>query len=334
MDKKIITSTGNSRIRNVINLKNKAKERREQDLFLVEGIKMFLEAPAGRVQQVYMSESFFHKNGKKPEVRSMLETCGYELVSDAVFEAMSDTRTPQGVICLIRQFHYGPRELTGSLYSGDSGKETGSIGNEQAAPSGNGKALKQAAPSGNGKALKQAAPSGNDQVLKQAAPSGDGRVFKQARPALIMVLEDLQDPGNLGTIIRTAEGAGVTGILLSSGCVDIYNPKVIRSTMGSVYRVPFAYTGDLKAVLENWKQSGIRLYAAHLAGKRSYDLEDYSGPSAFLIGNESRGLSDETAGLADHYIRIPMLGQVESLNAGVASALLMYEAARQRRGTV
>ena len=269
-----ITSTGNARIRNVINLKNKAKERREQDLFLVEGIRMFLEAPSDRIAGIYMSESFYRKNAGNPKVQSILASCRFDLVSDAVFAAMSDTKTPQGVICLIRQFHYTALELF-------------------------------------------AQPAENDRM--------------KARPPLLMVLEDIQDPGNLGTILRTGEGAGVTGILMSSGCVDIYNPKVIRSTMGSVYRVPFAVAKDLKGTLEDWKQRGMKLYAAHLGGRRSYDQEDYTGPTAFLIGNEGNGLTDETARLADHYILIPMLGQVESLNAGVASALLMYEAARQRR---
>ena len=145
-----------------------------------------------------------------------------------------------------------------------------------------------------------------------------------------LLLDGIQDPGNLGTIFRTAEGAGVTGILLSRDCVDLYNPKVIRSTMGSVYRMPFYYTDDLHGTLQNWKKKGMHLYAAHLKGTHTYDQEDYRQPAAFLIGNESQGLTEGTADLADHYIRIPMSGQVESLNAAVASAILMYEARRQR----
>ena len=90
------------------------------------------------------------------------------------------------------------------------------------------------------------------------------------------MLENLQDPGNLGTIVRTAEGAGVSGLLLSRDSVDIYNPKVIRSTMGSVYRVPFYYTEDLEETLEDWKHRGIRLYAAHLKGSTPYTPEDYA----------------------------------------------------------
>ena len=257
----MITSSSNSQIKNMIQLKKKAKERNRQDVFLVEGIKMFREVPGERLQKVYVSAGFYEKQ----EHKELLEDCDYEVVSDAVFDSISDTKPPQGVICLVRQYHYQLEDLT-------AGK----------------------------------------------AP-------------LCMVLENLQDPGNLGTIFRTAEGAGVTGILLSKESVDLYNPKVIRSTMGSVYRMPFFYTEDLHGVLRQWKKQGIGLYAAHLKGTHTYDQEDYREPSAFLIGNESQGLTEETANLADHYIRIPMSGQVESLNAAVASAILMYEARRQRQ---
>ena len=257
----MITSSSNSQIKNMIQLKKKAKERNRQDVFLVEGIKMFREVPKDRLRKVYISAGFYEKK----EHRELLENCDYEVVSDAVFESISDTKTPQGVICLVQQYHYRLEDLTAG-----------------------------------------------------EAP-------------LCMVLENLQDPGNLGTIFRTAEGAGVTGILLSKECVDLYNPKVIRSTMGSVYRMPFYYAEDLHGVLKEWKKQGIRLYAAHLKEQRTYDREDYRKPSAFLIGNEGQGLTDGTADLADHYIRIPMSGQVESLNAAVASAILMYEARRQRK---
>ncbi len=145
-----------------------------------------------------------------------------------------------------------------------------------------------------------------------------------------LILETLQDPGNLGTIIRTAEGAGINGIFMNKTCVDIYNPKVVRSTMGSLYRVPFVYTEDLHSLIKTMKARGIRLFAAHLKGQKAYYEEDLSGPCAFLIGNEANGLSDETATLADVYIKIPMLGKEESLNAAMAAGILMYEMRRQK----
>lgn len=147
----------------------------------------------------------------------------------------------------------------------------------------------------------------------------------------LLLLESVQDPGNLGTMVRTGEGAGVTGIIMNKTTVDLFNPKTIRSTMGSIYRVPFYVTEDLGVTMKELQKQGISLYAAHLKGERSYDEEDYTKACGFLIGNEGNGLSDEIANLADTYIRIPMEGQVESLNAAISATLLMYEANRQRR---
>ena len=149
--------------------------------------------------------------------------------------------------------------------------------------------------------------------------------------ACLLLLEDIRDPGNLGTMVRTAEGAGMTGIILSGTSVDIYNPKVVRSTMGSIFRVPFYYTDNLIDTVVELKERSIRVYAAHLSG-RVYDTEDsFQDKCAILIGNEANGLSAEAAKAADTLIKIPMAGKVESLNAAVAAAILMYEAARRRR---
>ena len=175
-------------------------------------------------------------------------------------------------------------------------------------------------------------PQGIVAVVKQKSYSIDYIIEKRNKEkSCIVVLDRLQDPGNMGTIFRTAEGAGVDGIFMSTNCVDIYNPKTIRSTMGSVYRVPFVIAPDLQDVFAWFKKQGIRSYAAHLKGKGWYDEQSYVGGTAFLIGNEGNGLTDATAGQADCLIRIPMKGQLESLNAGVAAAILMYEASRQRR---
>jgi TrmH family RNA methyltransferase len=146
-----------------------------------------------------------------------------------------------------------------------------------------------------------------------------------------MVLDNLQDPGNLGTIVRTAEGAGVDAVFLSKESVDIYNPKTIRSTMGSIYRMPVIYIEDLLELLKIFKQKGIKSYAAHLDGKNSYDKENYQAGTAILIGNEGNGLRDEVANSADVWVQIPMQGQVESLNAAIAASILMFEVYRQRR---
>ena len=148
---------------------------------------------------------------------------------------------------------------------------------------------------------------------------------------LLMFLENIQDPGNLGTIIRTAEGASVTGIIMSTGTVDVYNPKTVRATMGSLYRMPLAVTDDLPGMLKAAQGAGIKTYAAYLGGSVDYADCHYGKGTAFLIGNEGNGLTEETAMAADVRVHIPMAGHVESLNAAVAAAVLMYEAARQRR---
>ena len=141
----------------------------------------------------------------------------------------------------------------------------------------------------------------------------------------LLILEDTADPGNLGTIMRTAEAAGVTGVIMGKGTVDIFNPKAVRSTMGSIFRLPFIYVEDVREAIRELKKYGISFYAAHLKGKQSYKDVKYSDKAGILIGNEARGLSPETAELADIYIIIPMQGKVESLNAAVAAALMMYE---------
>ncbi len=145
-----------------------------------------------------------------------------------------------------------------------------------------------------------------------------------------LLLENLQDPGNLGTIFRTAEAAGVSGIYMSRDCVDIYSPKVVRSTMGALYRMPFQLVPDLRKTAAMLRQQGVRVYAAHLRGTRKHYEYDYRLPTAFMIGNEGNGLTEALAAEADDFLRIPMKGQVESLNAAVAATVLMFEAARQR----
>ncbi len=146
----------------------------------------------------------------------------------------------------------------------------------------------------------------------------------------LLVLEDIQDPGNLGAMFRTGEGAGISGIIMSRGTADVFSPKAVRATMGSVFRVPFFIADDLHGAIRELRRSA-RVYAAHPRGTCYYDEADLAGRVAFLIGNEGGGLRPETAALADECLKIPMEGRLESLNAAVAAGILMYEAARQER---
>lgn len=286
----MITSHSNKAVREVIQLNQKAKERNKQGKFVVEGVKMFTEAPAERIQRVYIAQR------AEAELRSRygekLSGLSCDIVADEVFDKMSDTKTPQGILCLLGQFHYNIEDL---LAGGQKKVYVNAAGDERQA--------------------------------KRTVPHA-GQNKKQP---LFILLEDLQDPGNLGTIFRVGEGAGVNGIIMGGRTVDIYNPKTIRSTMGAVYRVPFLYTDDLPGMIKTLQGHGIGVHAADLGASKYYDEKDYCKGTAFLVGNEANGLKEETAACADDCIRIPMEGDVESLNVAVASSVLLYEAYRQRR---
>lgn len=145
-----------------------------------------------------------------------------------------------------------------------------------------------------------------------------------------LVLENIQDPGNLGTIFRSAEAAGIKGILMNEGCCDVYNPKVVRSTMGAIFRVPHFKSDNLPETIDEMKKRDVFICGAHLKGSDLYDTK-LPERVAFLIGNEGNGLTDEVSKKADLLVRIPMEGQVESLNAAISATLLSYEAMRQSR---
>ncbi|HHV13547.1 MAG TPA: RNA methyltransferase [Clostridiales bacterium] len=263
-NKDTISSLSNAQIKNLTLLQKKAKAREEQGVFVVEGWKMFEEAlELGLMKKAYVAETFYRELiAEKPDY---FQSFDYEILTDSVFKEVADTKTPQGIMGLVKKREH-------SLES----------------------------------------------IMK--APG-----------ACLLLLEDIRDPGNLGTMLRTAEGAGVTGIICNSSTVDLYNPKVIRSTMGSIYRMPFYQSEDFLGTVNEIKKQGITIFAAHLSGE-FYDTEgSFVKPCAFLIGNEANGLSEEVSREADRLIKIPMAGKVESLNAAVAAAILMYEAARQRR---
>ena len=147
---------------------------------------------------------------------------------------------------------------------------------------------------------------------------------RQSGDLKLLILEGIQDPGNLGTMVRSAEGAGFDAIIADENTVDVYNPKVTRSTMGSLFRVPVFYTDDLPETVEKIKKMSVTVYAAHLKGSTAYRDVTYENRIAFLIGNEGSGLSDDISSKADRLIKIPMCGKLESLNAAVAASLLMF----------
>mgnify|MGYP001863000575 CR=1 FL=1 len=145
---------------------------------------------------------------------------------------------------------------------------------------------------------------------------------------LFLVLDNIQDPGNMGTILRTADSINLKQIIVSKGTADCYNPKVVRSTMGAIFRVKVIECEDLKKVVKEMKKRKIKVYATDLQTDKSiYDV-DYK-KSAIVIGNEANGVSKELLEIADEKIRIPMIGKTESLNAAVATGIILYEVVRK-----
>lgn len=144
-----------------------------------------------------------------------------------------------------------------------------------------------------------------------------------------LLLDNIQDPGNMGTILRTADSINLKQILVSKGTADQYNPKVVRSTMGAIFRVKIIECEDLVKTLKELKKHKIEIYATDLKTDKSiYDV-DYK-KKAVVIGNEANGVSTEILNLADTKIKIPMLGKTESLNAAVATGVILYETVRQK----
>ena len=143
-------------------------------------------------------------------------------------------------------------------------------------------------------------------------------------PKLIVALDGVQDPGNLGTIWRTADAAGFGAILLGDGCADPLSPKVQRAAMGSGFRVPFMLTANLPETLAELRQNGHRVVVSDLRGDDFYSRPDPGERFILVIGNEARGISDATRAQADIRVRLPMRGGAESLNAAVAAGILMY----------
>ena len=141
----------------------------------------------------------------------------------------------------------------------------------------------------------------------------------------MVALDGLQDPGNLGTIWRTADAAGFGGLLLGPGCADPLSPKVQRSAMGSGFRLPFMISEDLPRALEAMKAAGWTVIAADLHGMSFYSRPDPGKRFVLVIGNEARGISDATRLAADMLLKLPMRGGAESLNAAVATGIMMYE---------
>ena len=246
----MIISKDNSQVKHIKQLKQK-KYRDEYKEYIVEGLKIVEEAIEEKedILLIVICEELLKKQ---------INTYDYkvELVSKSIFEMISDTVTPQGILAVIKE------------------KEAQEI---------------------------------NFNVL--------------------FALDDIQDPGNMGTIIRTLDAAGIKDLIISNESADIYNPKVTRSTMGAIYRLNVMRT-DLLSKLKEMQKEGYKIVVTSLAtNKNHYDI-NFDEKTIIVIGNEAKGVSQEIMEIADVKVKIPMLGKSESLNASIATGILAYEYVR------
>ena len=281
----IITSIKNEKLRNVTLLQKKKKAREEQGLFVTEGTRIFEDALKSAAESI--EQIFISESfSKSPEWNRL-------------------TKSPEWI-----------KFTKSSEWSGNAQK-TKPSGNSTGK---NGSGIFTVADDVFGKICETVTPQGILCVIrKKKYELGDLSIEK------LLLLENIQDPGNLGTMIRTAEAAGITGVIMSSDTVEIYSPKVTRSTMGSIFRVPFLYTDDICDTIDSLKDRNVTVYGAYLRNGRPFNTIRYQQPCAVLIGNEGNGISDRAIERVSERVFIPMCGGTESLNAAVAAALIMYQ---------
>lgn len=256
-----ITSRENPKIKLLSKLIKSKKIRTETNLFVVEGLRLVLDALRSEVdiQSIFITEECLDKNGKKLMLTS-LEREKIYLISEELSNHISDTQSPQGIYAVCKRL--------------DKCANIDTIYNN----------------------------------------------------GILVCLCSLKDPGNVGTIIRTAEAFGINAVILTEDCADVFSPKVLRSTMGSAFRIKIITFKNEEQMLEKLKERNITTYASVLNDK-SMKLGSFtfSSKSAVLIGNEANGLKESVINECDYSLYIPMKGNAESLNAATAANVIMWE---------
>ena len=170
-------------------------------------------------------------------------------------------------------------------------------------------------------------------VCDTKTPQGIAAVVRMAGVQLtgsrLVAMDGVQDPGNVGTIIRTADAAGFDGVILSTQCADVFSPKVLRATMGSIFRMGIRVTDDLPGVLAQMVKEGASVLSSQLDGEPFYQRSPLNERFVLVIGSEGNGVTDEVKAVATHKVKLPMRGGAESLNAAVAAGIMMYELTRE-----
>jgi TrmH family RNA methyltransferase len=294
----MITSTKNPRIVEARKLTDR-KHRRQQNRFLVEGLQLLslavevIDTPQGQIRvkplELFYSEELF-TGETAPRLLYQLTQAGAEAVPVAphVLDTLSERDVSQGLAAT-----FALSELEWSLDELGQGGETERRGGEEVV------------------------------TRRDQSYSSPHRL---TTPRLLLVLDKLQDPGNLGTLIRTADAVGVEAMILLEPCVDPFDPKTVRGTMGSLFTMPFARTKNAGEVMSRLAEKGYRLVGADgRQGEPPWQSDVLTGSVALVLGNEARGLSPELRPYLQDYVRLPLRGHAESLNVSVAGGALMYE---------
>ena len=246
----MLTSLKNEKIQSWRSLKEK-KGRAKYHSFLVEGTRMVQEAVASSFTvRAFLLREDYHVEFALPK------NIPAYILPDHVFQAVSDTKTPQGIAAVL------------DLQT------------------------------------------------------------REAEGPRLLALDGVQDPGNVGTIIRTADASGFDGILFSPDCADLFSPKVLRSTMGSIFRLGFSFPASLPDALNRLKKKGFSVLSSQLDGNPFFERKNISQSFVLIIGNEGSGVSDQVKAVATHRLCLPMRGGAESLNAAVAAGIMMYDLTR------
>lgn len=265
----MIESVRNLKVREVRKLAQKA-ERTERGLFVLEGPQAVREALAARpelITELYATPTAIERHS---ELRELAERAEIDLVwaTEEVVDAMCDTRNPQGVVAVAKQF-----------------------------------------------------------------PTALKRLFDEG-PKLVAILEEVRDPGNLGTIIRVADSAGADAVIITGRSVDLYNPKVVRSTTGSIFHIPVAIDVEFDEAAARARDAGLRLVAADVRGDdllTAREAGELEQPTAWVFGNEARGLEASVVAQCDASLRVPIYGAAESMNLATAASVCLYESAFAQR---
>lgn len=255
----IISSSENNKIKNLIKLQEKSRERKKQELFVIDGLREIKEALKGGIiiEEVFVCPDIVGENFSDfSDIKTFY-------VSENIYRKISYKEKPAGVLAVAQS-----------------------------------------------KSLELAS-------------------LKMNKNPLLVILEAVEKPGNLGAIVRSAYAAGVDAIILNDEQTDIYNPNVIRASEGLIFRLP-VIIANRENTIKFLHEKNIKILAAALGGAKNYVAANFKEPSAILLGTEATGLSKEWLDEADETIKIPMKGGIDSLNVSVSAAILIFEAWRQR----